>query len=148
MRPTIGLPTLESRVPDRTGEKVLGVPDWTPPHQREVLERMLERLRAGLTVDAVYDDLDAVLGGGPVPKEDEIDDLTERFRGNLMILVDHVLERRPGAAGERDAIVERARTLRQAEPGPGATPLSFLRRLALTAESLLELLLPDGEPAP
>lgn len=147
MCPTASHPTLETRVPDRTGKKVRGLRDWTPPHQREDLERLLERLRAGLPVDAAYDDLDAVLGGGPMPRDDEVLELTERFRGNLMILVDHVLERQSGTAEERDPLVERARTLRQAEPEAGVTPLAFLRRLALTAESLLELLLPDEESA-
>ncbi|MGW7715566.1 DUF6415 family natural product biosynthesis protein [Streptomyces chartreusis] len=120
---------------------------WMPPHRREDLERVLERLRAGLPVDAAYDDLNAVLGGGSMPKEDEIEELTERFRGNLMILVDHVLEREAGTTEERTPLVERARMLRQAEPEAGVTPLAFLRRLALTAESLLELLLPDEESA-
>lgn len=144
MPPSASAPPLEVRVPDRTGKKVQGIKDWTPPHQREEMERLLERLRAGLPVDATYDDLNEVLGDAPALSDERIEELTERFRGNLMVLVDHVRERAPGDAQERANLVKRARTLRQEEAT--GSPLGFLRRLAFSAEALLELLL-DEEPA-
>lgn len=133
------------RVPDRTGKTVRGIDDWTPPHDQDVLVRIVERLCAGLPVDAAYDDLDAVLGEGAAPNEAEIEDLTDRFRGNLMVLVDAVRERSPGRSGEAARLVERARSLRQQGPGKGVTPLAHLRRLALVAQDLLEVLFADNE---
>ncbi|BCM65676.1 hypothetical protein EASAB2608_01010 [Streptomyces sp. EAS-AB2608] len=144
MSPSASAPPLKTRVPDRTGKKVKGIRDWTPPHQREEMERLLERLRAGLPVDAAYDDLNEVLGDGPALTDERIEELTERFRGSLMVLVDQVRERAPGDAQEREALVEKARMLRQ-ENATGS-PLGFLRRLAFSAEALLDLLL-DEEPA-
>lgn len=135
---------LETRVPDRTGKKVQGIKDWTPPHQREEMERLLECLRAGLPVDEAYDALDEVLGGGSPLSDERIEELIERFRGNLMVLVDRVRERAPGSAQEREKLVEQARALRQEDAAD--SPLGFLRRLAFSTESLLDLLL-DEEPA-
>ncbi|MEU8687686.1 DUF6415 family natural product biosynthesis protein [Streptomyces sp. NPDC048665] len=137
------VPPLETRVPDRTGKKVQGIKDWTPPHQREEMERLLEQLRAGLPVDNAYDDLNEVLGDGPVLSDERIEELTDRFRGNLMVLVDKVLERAPGDAQARNALVAQARSVRQEDAA--GTPLGFLRRLAFSAEALLELLL-EEEP--
>ncbi|MFI2764301.1 DUF6415 family natural product biosynthesis protein [Streptomyces echinatus] len=145
MSPIASAPPLETRVPDRTGMKVQGIRDWTPPHQREEMERLLERLRAGLLVDAAYDDLDEALGDGPALSDERIEELTERFRGNLMILVDQVRERVRGDAQKREVLVEQARTLRQ-EDATGS-PLGFLRRLAFSAEALLDLILDEEGPS-
>ncbi|MFF7359013.1 DUF6415 family natural product biosynthesis protein [Streptomyces filipinensis] len=144
MSPSASAPPLETRVPNRTSKKVQGIKDWTPPHQREEMERIVESLRAGLPVDAAYDDLNEVLGDGPTLSDERIEELTERFRGNLMVLVDKVRERAPGDAQEREVLVEQARTVRQEDAS--GSPLAFLRRLAFSAEALLELLL-DEEPA-
>jgi hypothetical protein len=144
MSSNVSAPPLVTRVPDRTGKKVKGIRDWTPPHKKEEMERLLESLRAGLPVDEAYDDLNEVLGDGPALSDERVEELTERFRGDLMVLVDKVRERAPGDAQEREALIEQARTLRQ-EHVTGS-PLGFLRRLAFTAEALLDLLL-DEEPA-
>ncbi|MFE9679480.1 DUF6415 family natural product biosynthesis protein [Streptomyces sp. NPDC006259] len=143
MSPSASVPPFPIRVPDRTGVKVRGIKDWTPPHRREEMEHLLERLRAGLPVDAAFDDIDAVLGGGPAPSDERIDELTDRFRGNLMVLVDRVLERQAGDLEERVRLVARARDLRQEGPGVGVSPLAHLRRLAFTAQELLEILLAE-----
>ncbi|WP_159041344.1 DUF6415 family natural product biosynthesis protein, partial [Streptomyces sp. WM4235] len=106
--------------------------------------RVLEALRPVQTptvVDSIFDALEDVLGLDYVPDEDEISDLSLRMRGYLMRLV--------GVAPEdKDftVLVERARALLDVE-----VPQDFigirvhLRRMALTALGLLDLLAPFSE---
>ncbi|GAA2703748.1 hypothetical protein GCM10010095_80120 [Streptomyces anthocyanicus] len=125
---------------------------WT--RRREDLERIVVMLRAGLPVDRAFDDVAAVFGDGADPAEDDIPVLLERFRGtgevpgHLAALVDAVTERQSGEPEVRTRLIARANdALGPPACSDGMTRLGHLRRLALAAQDLLELLLPDDEEA-
>ncbi|WP_326655766.1 DUF6415 family natural product biosynthesis protein [Streptomyces anthocyanicus] len=125
---------------------------WT--RRREDLERIVVKLRAGLPVDRAFDDVAAVFGDGADPAEDDIPVLLERFRGtgevpgHLSALVDAVTERQSGEPEVRARLIARANdALGSPTCSDGMTGLGHLRRLALAAQDLLELLLPDDEEA-
>ncbi|MGW0345896.1 DUF6415 family natural product biosynthesis protein [Streptomyces anthocyanicus] len=125
---------------------------WT--RRREDLERIVVMLRAGLPVDRAFDDVAAVFGDGADPAEDDIPVLLERFRGtgevpgHLAALVDAVTERQSGEPEVRTRLIARANdALGSPTCSDGMTRLGHLRRLALAAQDLLELLLPDDEEA-
>jgi hypothetical protein len=106
-------------------------------------------LRAGLPVDRAFDDVAAVFGDGADPAKDDIPALVERFRGSrevpghLAALVDAVTEKQPGEPEVRARLVARANdALVPPVCSGGMTRLGHLRRLALAAQDLLELLLP------
>ncbi|MFD5971413.1 hypothetical protein HUT15_36520 (plasmid) [Streptomyces sp. NA03103] len=130
----------------------LPVPPWT--QRTEDLERIVVVLRTGLPVDRAFDDVAAVFGEGADPAEDDIPVLVERFRGtgevpgHLTALVDAVTERQSGEPEVRARLVARANEALAAPAcSDGMTRLGHLRRLALAAQDLLELLLPDDEEA-
>lgn len=112
--------------------------------------RLLEALkpvRNPSVVDAIFDDLEDILGQDYVPDDDEIFDLSLRMRGCLMRLL--------GAAPEQDDFTEpvaRARALLDVDvPGDYMGSRVHLRRMALTALALLELLAPfpaDSDSSP
>ncbi|MDU0258473.1 DUF6415 family natural product biosynthesis protein [Streptomyces sp. PU10] len=129
------------------------VPSWT--QRREDLERIAALLRAGLPMDRAFDDVAAVFGDGTGPAEDDVPVLLERFlgtgdvRGHLAALVDAVTERRSGEQDVRARLVARAEdALGTPACSDGMTRLGHLRRLALAAQDLLELLLPDEHDEP
>ncbi|MEV5451473.1 DUF6415 family natural product biosynthesis protein [Streptomyces sp. NPDC052535] len=128
------------------------VPPWT--QRAEDLERIVVVLRTGLPVDRAFDDVAAVFGEGVAPVEDDIPVLVERFRGtgevpgHLTALVDAVTEKQSGEPEVRARLVARANeALASPACSDGMTRLGRLRRLALAAQDLLELLLPDDEEA-
>lgn len=128
------------------------VPPWT--QRTEDLERIVVVLRTGLPVDRAFDDVAAVFSEGADPVEDDIPVLVERFRGtgevpgHLTTLVDAVAERQSGEPEVRARLVARANeALASPACSDGMTRLGHLRRLALAAQDLLELLLPDDEEA-
>lgn len=130
----------------------LPVPPWT--QRTEDLERIVVVLRTGLPVDRAFDDVAAVFGEGADPAEDDIPVLVERFRGtgevpgHLTALVDAVTEKQSGEPEVRARLVARANEALAAPAcSDGMTRLGHLRRLALAAQDLLELLLPDDEEA-
>ncbi len=138
--------------PMRLVTPVPPVMPWT--RRREDLERIVVMLRAGLPVDRAFDDVAAVFGDGADPAEDDIPVLLERFRGtgevpgHLAALVDAVTERRSGEPEVRTRLIARANdALGSPTCSDGMTRLGHLRRLALAAQDLLELLLPDDEEA-
>ncbi|MCX5078990.1 DUF6415 family natural product biosynthesis protein [Streptomyces sp. NBC_00424] len=94
-------------------------------------------------MDSIFDALEDILGLDYVPDEDEISDLSLRMRGYLMRLV--------GVAPEdKDftVLVARARALLDVEvPGDFIGIRVHLRRMALTALGLLDLLAPFSEPS-
>ena len=129
------------------------VPSWT--QRREDLERIAVLLRAGLPADRAFDDVAAVFGDGTGPAENDVPALLERFRGtrdvrgHLAALVDAVTERRSGEQDVRARLVARAEdALGASASSDGMTRLGHLRRLALAAQDLLELLLPDEHDEP
>ncbi|WP_399936574.1 DUF6415 family natural product biosynthesis protein [Streptomyces sp. BBFR25] len=131
---------------------VPAVPSWT--QRREDLKRIVVMLRAGLPVDQAFDDVAAVFGDGRDPAEDDIPVLLERFRGtrevpgHLAALVDAVAENQSGEPEVRARLIARANdALGTPACSDGMTRLGHLRRLALAAQDLLELLLPDDEEA-
>lgn len=138
--------------PMRLVTPVPPVMPWT--RRREDLERIVVMLRAGLPVDRAFDDVAAVFGDGADPAEDDIPVLLERFRGtgevpgHLAALVDAVTERQSGEPEVRTRLIARANdALGSPTCSDGMTRLGHLRRLALAAQDLLELLLPDDEEA-
>ncbi|GAA2607401.1 hypothetical protein GCM10010424_69360 [Streptomyces lienomycini] len=125
-------------------------PSWT--RCREDLERIVVTLRAGLPVDRAFDDVAAVFGDGADPAQDDVPVLVERFRGtgdvrgHLAALVDAVTEKRSGEPEVRARLVARAdAALASPACSDGMARLGHLRRLALAAQDLLELLLPEDE---
>ncbi|MET8668103.1 DUF6415 family natural product biosynthesis protein [Streptomyces tendae] len=138
--------------PLRPVTPVPAVPSWT--QRREDLEHIVLILRAGLPVDRAFDDVAVVFGDGTDPAEDDIPALVERFRGtgevpgHLAVLVDAVAEKRSGEPEVRARLIARANdALGTPTCSDGMTRLGHLRRLALAAQDLLELLLPDDEEA-
>lgn len=138
--------------PVRPVTPVPAVPSWT--QRREDLERIVLILRAGLPVDRAFDDVAVVFGDGTDPAEEDIPALVERFHGigevpgHLSVLVDAVAEKRSGEPEVRARLIARANdALGTPTYSDGMTRLGHLRRLALAAQDLLELLLPDDEEA-
>ncbi|WP_405698324.1 DUF6415 family natural product biosynthesis protein [Streptomyces coelicoflavus] len=126
------------------------VPSWT--RHTEDLERIVVMLRADLPIDRAFDDVAAVFGDGADPAEDDIPALVERFcgtddvRGHLATLIDLVTERQSGEPDVRARLITRAKdALGSPARSDGMKRIGLLRRLALAAQDLLELLL-SGEP--
>lgn len=119
---------------------------WTPPLTTDQLRAVLDRVRAWtpLSLSAIFDDLDQVLGEQR-PADDALDDLGDRLRGALMQL-GCIAVADPAHRPDADtlALVERARALRDEEMtgGYGAN-LGLARRMAWTASELIERLI-DG----
>lgn len=108
--------------------------------------RVLEALRPVQTptvVDSIFDALEDILGQDYIPDDDEIADLSLRMRGYLMRLLGVVPKHE-----DFTALVARARALLDVEvPGDYMGIRVHLRRMALTALGLLELLAPLSEPS-
>ncbi|WP_159106943.1 DUF6415 family natural product biosynthesis protein [Streptomyces coelicoflavus] len=110
-------------------------------------------LRTGLPVDRAFDDVAAVFSDEAGPAEDDIPVLVERFRGtgevqgHLAALVDAANEKQSGEPEFRARLIARADdALGSSARSDGMTRLSHLRRLALAAQDLLELLLLPDDP--
>ncbi|MFD3328584.1 DUF6415 family natural product biosynthesis protein [Streptomyces sp. NPDC058701] len=104
-------------------------------------------MRTPTVVDSIFDALEDILGQGYIPDDDEISDLSLRMRGYLMRLL--------AVAPEQDDFTEpvaRARALLDVDvPGDYMGIRVHLRRMALTALALLELLAPfpaDSDSSP
>ncbi|MGW1764493.1 DUF6415 family natural product biosynthesis protein [Streptomyces sp. NPDC002073] len=133
--------SLVQREPNPAGHRL---DDWEQPLSSEELLRLARTLRTGVSVDDLYDIIDAAAGQ---PDDPAVLDMTERLRGALMQLVNAVLERDGDELGPAVAgLVEQAQTLREAD-SPSGGPLAHLRRLSIIAEGLLEDLLHDGRGA-
>ncbi|MGW8329402.1 DUF6415 family natural product biosynthesis protein [Streptomyces sp. NPDC055897] len=115
-----------------------------PPLDADELAGVLAKIRVWnpLVPDAVFDDLDRVLGD-KTPQEHEIDSLAEGLRGTLMQLVNiAVTDPHFPATEEIDTAVERARKLRTEDASGGyRAGLGLTRRLAWCTWELLELLI-------
>ncbi|MGW3627807.1 DUF6415 family natural product biosynthesis protein [Streptomyces sp. NPDC000880] len=115
-----------------------------PPLEAAVLATVVAKLRAWnpLVVEAVFDDLNEVLGD-QTPRADEIDEIAEELRGTLTQLVNIAVADAHFPADEDMAtLVERAHDVRSEEiPGDYRAALGHTRRLAWTTWELLELLI-------
>jgi hypothetical protein len=119
--------------------------EWAePPLEADALAAVVAKLRAWdpLVVDAVFDDLDRVLGD-QTPPADQIDELGECLRGTLMQLGNiAVADPRFPPGDELLQLVERARSLRAEEmPGDYRKALGLTRRLAWMTTDLIELMI-------
>ncbi|GAA2718535.1 MULTISPECIES: DUF6415 family natural product biosynthesis protein [Streptomyces] len=117
---------------------------WMPP-TTENARRLLAALQSWqpLNVDAVFDDLNAILGD-QAPAVDEVDELADRLRGHLMQLVNIALANAQSevALASAHGAVEQGRVVGSEElPGDYRKALGLLRRLALATEALVELLI-------
>ncbi|MFD9220012.1 DUF6415 family natural product biosynthesis protein [Streptomyces sp. NPDC060064] len=115
-----------------------------PPLEGDALRAVVAKLRAWdpLVVDAIFDDLDRVLGD-QTPPADQIDELSECLRGTLMQLVNIAVAdpKFPPTEGMLREIA-RACGLRSEElPGDYWPAVGHLRRLATVTSDLLELML-------
>ncbi|WP_351234589.1 DUF6415 family natural product biosynthesis protein [Streptomyces sp. NPDC002133] len=111
------------------------------------LERVVERLQAGLPIDTAFDVLDAVLGEQSRLDEHEIDGLAQKLRGLIPQLADLAAE--PGCdetSEDVTAAVARARALGKEKPPPEfVLARGHLRLLALVVQDVLEFLAEDTE---
>jgi hypothetical protein len=113
---------------------------------RELLERVLSALREAVALDLVFDDIEAALGERP-PTAGEVAELAPRLRKAVPQLVDILLERSGAAPSEEATVaVERSRAaLAESTPTDPAAARGLVRRLALAAQDVLDLLVGDEE---
>jgi uncharacterized protein DUF6415 len=115
-----------------------------PTLSTDRLANIVVKMRAWdpLVVDAVFDDLDRVLGD-QTPPADQIDELGERLRGTLMQLGNiAVADQLFPPSDELLQLVERAWSLRTEEmPGDYWKALGHTRRLAWITTDLIELMI-------
>ncbi|MFE3139660.1 DUF6415 family natural product biosynthesis protein [Streptomyces scopuliridis] len=113
------------------------------------LEHLLTKLREWhalpVVLDALYEDLEAVLGEQADPTSPEVEDLAARLRDALMRLVGVALREGGDRPGDEAAkVIERAKLLCWEEPPEELVEArAHVRRLALVALDLLDLLLED-----
>ncbi|MFJ4686223.1 DUF6415 family natural product biosynthesis protein [Streptomyces sp. NPDC088789] len=131
---------------------------WNPSHDVGDVRRYLRAVRewAGVDWDDVYDDLDTVLhgeeeishhaagssDGAPLPDYDDAEEIAQRFRGALKLLVARALrataDEKPPAIAD---LIGQARALRAEElPGEPSQALGLLRNLAQVTLELAERL--------
>jgi uncharacterized protein DUF6415 len=137
--------TLTTPPSSGTGDPGRPMPERVKPLlEADALAVVVAKLRAWepLVVDAVFDDLDRVLGD-QTPPADQIDELGECLRGTLMQLGNiAVADPRFPPGDELLQLVERARSLRAEEmPGDYWKALGLTRRLAWITTDLIELLI-------
>ncbi|MFI7352032.1 hypothetical protein ACIBSR_37980 [Streptomyces sp. NPDC049936] len=134
-------------VAEQAASRSSAVPRWT--QHRHDLQRIADLLRAGLPIDRAFDDVEAVFGDGTNPVEDDIPLLIGRFcgtaetRGHLAVLVEAVTKEEAGVPDLRAQLIARASDAAATVTPSGSPRLAHLRRLALAAQGLLELLLLD-----
>lgn len=130
----------------RTFPRDTPVPKAQLVGSRDLLERILAALREAVALDLVYDDIETVLGEHP-PTGNEVAELAPRMRKAVPQLVEILLERSGEAPGEEaTAAVERSRTaLGEKTPTDPHAERGHVRRLALAAQDVLDLLVGDEE---
>jgi Family of unknown function (DUF6415) len=120
------------------------VPKWEPPLDAAELATVLDKIRtwSPFVLDAVFDDLDRVLGE-LAPAAAELDELSDRLRGALTQLCGiAVADRNFLPDSDLLQLVERGRTLADEEaPGDYRHALGLTRRLAWTTSELIERLM-------
>jgi hypothetical protein len=120
------------------------VATWKPPLTAEQLQDVVAKMRAWtpLSLSAIFDDLDQVLGEQR-PSADDLDELGDRLRGALMQLgCIAVADPVHPPDAETLVLVEQARALRDEEMTGGyRTELGLARRMAWTASDLIERLI-------
>ncbi|WP_330334799.1 DUF6415 family natural product biosynthesis protein [Streptomyces sp. NBC_00536] len=116
----------------------------------ETLQRVLAALDHPIhasTLNGILDDVDAALGDGPVPDDQEIHALALRLRGHLMRLLAVI----PEHEQDPDQIAALAgpgqRLLNREVPGDCMGTRKLLRAMALAALALLDLFSPLPVPA-
>ncbi|GHC88336.1 DUF6415 family natural product biosynthesis protein [Streptomyces flavofungini] len=116
-----------------------------PDDVRAMLGRVLEALRDDHALDAVYGDLDVVLGPFP-PVPSEVVEFTSRLRRVLPQLVTIVRKRADGQpTASASALAGRAElVMGEGVPGDPSSARGHLRRLGLAVQDLLELVDTDG----
>ncbi|MFJ4010873.1 DUF6415 family natural product biosynthesis protein [Streptomyces sp. NPDC090026] len=116
---------------------------WKPSLDRAELAAVLHKVRAWtpFNPEALLDDVAEALDE-VAPDEQDVDDLVQRLRGNLMQLVDIAVATEAGQK-DQDAhrLIHQARTIRSEEmPGDHRQAIGHLRRMGWTANELLERL--------
>ncbi|NEA53563.1 hypothetical protein G3I60_05180 [Streptomyces sp. SID13666] len=131
----------------RGAASLTNVPRWIPPPGgRALLERVLKGLRASADLDRIYDALDQALGES-APAAGEVPALTHCLRSALeghlaTAIAQAAVLPAPLVAG----LVERAgRALAEEPPADPAAALGHLRRIALAAQDILDVLIGDTE---
>ncbi|GGZ98177.1 hypothetical protein GCM10010371_67400 [Streptomyces subrutilus] len=113
--------------------------------------RVLEELRKSIptpVLNAVFEDLEEVLGPDSVPDEDDVPVLTLRMRGHLMRLIGALPEHEPPPQ-DVDVLITRARALLDVDvPGDYLGIRVHLRRMALAALDFLDHYAPMPVPTP
>lgn len=139
--------TTYSAPPRRVPTSQIRVPRWEPPEGGQaLLQRVLDGLRASIDMDLVYDALDQSLGE-TTPAADEIPALTRCLRSALekhlaTVIAQAAVLPAPMVPGH----LERAgRAMAEEPPADPASALGHLRRIALAAQDILDVLVGDTE---
>ncbi|MFE2509158.1 DUF6415 family natural product biosynthesis protein [Streptomyces naganishii] len=122
------------------------IPRWQPPLEPDQLRSVLAKMSRWqpMDLDAVYDDLDQILGEQQ-PEAVTLEDVTCRLRRALEHL-GNIADADPafGSSPETAALVQRGEQLRgQSLPSDYRQALGLSRRIALTTSDLIDRLVQE-----